>query len=296
MSDKVNVVLFGASKACENYLKYIKNNKEYSNYNILAIADNDRQKVNTYSHGHKVILPEEIAGYKPDKIIITSTFLSDIYEQLTSKLNFTKEIIEQAPKNSIIEYKIKGVFEEEDTRVKAEEILRFIVKLFNDYKINYFIDHGTLLGIIREQRIMPWDDDIDITILKKHYVKAIELINMNLEKIEKILACKIEIEKNKIKNNTEDIRVKVYKEENYTYDITIKTVNFINGEAFQNITKSPEIHFLQNSIINLWDLEIKAPYKPEEYLTIHYGDWKTPKKNTSFLDLKNYIESNSEKV
>lgn len=32
------------------------------------------------------------------------------------------------------------------------------------YGVNYWVDGGTLLGIVREQRLLPWDDDIDLSI------------------------------------------------------------------------------------------------------------------------------------
>lgn len=39
-----------------------------------------------------------------------------------------------------------------------------ITKILNKYNIKYWIDHGTLLGFIREGNIIPWDKDIDICI------------------------------------------------------------------------------------------------------------------------------------
>jgi phosphorylcholine metabolism protein LicD len=39
-----------------------------------------------------------------------------------------------------------------------------VCKLFDNNKINYWICHGTLLGIIREGRLLPWDHDIDFAV------------------------------------------------------------------------------------------------------------------------------------
>ena len=39
-----------------------------------------------------------------------------------------------------------------------------IIKLFNREKINYWLCHGTLLGLIRDKQLIPWDHDIDIAV------------------------------------------------------------------------------------------------------------------------------------
>ena len=37
-------------------------------------------------------------------------------------------------------------------------------KLLRDNGINFWVCHGTLLGIIRENRLLPWDRDIDLAV------------------------------------------------------------------------------------------------------------------------------------
>ena len=43
------------------------------------------------------------------------------------------------------------------------------INIFNKFKINYWVCQGTLLGIIRDQSLIPWDPDIDFAILKKNF-------------------------------------------------------------------------------------------------------------------------------
>lgn len=47
---------------------------------------------------------------------------------------------------------------------KAIESLRKIKKILDKHNINYWLDEGTLLGAIREKKLIEWDHDIDIAI------------------------------------------------------------------------------------------------------------------------------------
>ena len=45
-----------------------------------------------------------------------------------------------------------------------EKVFHDVCLLLNNNKINYWVCHGTLLGIIREGRLLPWDHDIDFAV------------------------------------------------------------------------------------------------------------------------------------
>tara|TARA_Y100000741_G_scaffold358480_1_gene337702 strand:- start:2701 stop:3405 length:705 start_codon:yes stop_codon:yes gene_type:complete len=51
------------------------------------------------------------------------------------------------------------------------DFFRFVIKILNDNNIKYFIDQGSLLGIIRENRILPWEDDLDFGLFSESYDK-----------------------------------------------------------------------------------------------------------------------------
>lgn len=48
--------------------------------------------------------------------------------------------------------------------VIAERMLKNVATLFDRCKIDYWIEGGTLLGIKRENRLLPWDNDVDMSI------------------------------------------------------------------------------------------------------------------------------------
>ena len=45
-----------------------------------------------------------------------------------------------------------------------DKTLKDASKLLRDNGINFWVCHGTLLGIIRENRLLPWDRDIDLAV------------------------------------------------------------------------------------------------------------------------------------
>lgn len=47
---------------------------------------------------------------------------------------------------------------------RARMMLRAVTDVLDDAGVRYWLDSGTLLGIIREQRLLPWDTDMDISL------------------------------------------------------------------------------------------------------------------------------------
>lgn len=49
---------------------------------------------------------------------------------------------------------------------KIDKNLITLIDILTEYKINYWVCHGTLLGIIRDKELIPWDHDIDVGVIE----------------------------------------------------------------------------------------------------------------------------------
>lgn len=60
------------------------------------------------------------------------------------------------------------------------EMLSEVDRICKKYGIKYFADSGTLIGAIRHKGYIPWDDDIDLVMLRDDYEKFLEVAQSEL--------------------------------------------------------------------------------------------------------------------
>lgn len=51
------------------------------------------------------------------------------------------------------------------------DLLDYFDKLCRKHNLRYYVDYGTLLGAVRHQGFIPWDDDIDVVMFRDEYEK-----------------------------------------------------------------------------------------------------------------------------
>lgn len=67
------------------------------------------------------------------------------------------------------------------------EILQYVDKVCRDNNIKYTLCGGSLIGAVREKKIIEWDDDVDIILTMDEYDKLIDILKKNNSERYKLL-------------------------------------------------------------------------------------------------------------
>ncbi len=65
-------------------------------------------------------------------------------------------------------------------QMRMLEMLETIDAICKKHHIPYWLSSGTLLGAARHKGFIPWDDDLDIELLRKDYLKLMEILPQEL--------------------------------------------------------------------------------------------------------------------
>jgi lipopolysaccharide cholinephosphotransferase len=182
----------------------------------------------------------------------------------------------------------------------ANKMLREVSALLYEYKIPYVLEAGTLLGIVREDRLLPWDNDVDITITSNHleqllkqrwkfffhgyrlrirtYKRDIGPFKKGMVRLIKVSLLKYHLFK---QVNLLDIFVKYPVGGKYLWTLGVKKA-VLKG--------APKRFYDEHTELEYKGRKYTVPKDYEGYLEYHYGDWKTPVKEWDFRTSDNCVK------
>ncbi|MDO4621112.1 MAG: LicD family protein [Lachnospiraceae bacterium] len=74
-------------------------------------------------------------------------------------------------------------YADELTKDDLQKLQKVLLRILDDFsevckehELTYYLDGGTLLGAIRHQGFIPWDDDIDVVMPRTDYEKLIQIM------------------------------------------------------------------------------------------------------------------------
>ncbi|MFR5600883.1 MAG: phosphorylcholine transferase LicD [Lachnospiraceae bacterium] len=69
------------------------------------------------------------------------------------------------------------------------KVLDELDRICRKYKIQYMLDAGTLIGAVRHQGIIPWDDDVDVVMTRKNFETFRRVVKRELPDTMEYLGC-----------------------------------------------------------------------------------------------------------
>ncbi|WP_333609566.1 nucleoside-diphosphate sugar epimerase/dehydratase [Arsukibacterium sp.] len=285
MTPTDKLVLFGASKAGETYLK------KHPEHNIIAFVDNDAKRHGQTIANIPVLAPAALAQLQFDTIVITSLWIDSIYQQLTTEFGIAPNKIYIPIK---AELKSEHPFSHAATLQLGHQLLIRLSQLFIQHQIKACIDSGTLLGLMREGKLLAWDDDIDFAIDDADFDKALLLLK-NFQK-QAPMQDKVDWHTTLIRQSGYDVCLNI----EFTpkagcslipFETSLQRRQSLNGRSellsSAGIFFAPEHHFNQLETIAFMGHAIPVPSAASDFLTFMYGDWQTPKKAMTLNDYDN---------
>jgi phosphorylcholine metabolism protein LicD len=167
-------------------------------------------------------------------------------------------------------------------------LLHNVTEFLESNNITYWLESGTLLGVVRENRLLPWDNDLDISIIDRDADKLIPIFY-------------------KLWFRGYKTRVFRHKKQDAPFVLgkprILKVFNSLVGSVFMDIfvktkyedhyywavgaenysKKRTPAHFYENLtkvVFNGKEYNVPAAY--EDYLAYRYGDWRTTKREWDF--------------
>lgn len=61
-------------------------------------------------------------------------------------------------------------------QMRMLELLLELDRICKKHNINYWLSSGTLLGAARHKGFIPWDDDLDVELMRKDYLRLMEVL------------------------------------------------------------------------------------------------------------------------
>lgn len=289
--DRIKVVIFGAGGSGKNAY-----NKLYTRYDILAFVDNKWTDLSSPVHGVPLIPPQQLDEFNWEKILIASEYFEVIQDQLIKGMGVDFESIEILPAR-LIKPNLFGKCQAK--KAIAESILFYIAGALQEANIPYFVDAGTLLGIYRDNELIPWDDDLDFSIESTSQEVVYELLSRSIEGLEALTGEAWGVVKHYAERGFGAVKAGDVRGLKLTpHDVCSKLplvdlfVRYVEGDTMDYVLASrgltmPSEHFLKLGQYKFRNKMLCIPGGVETYLTRHYGDWKTPVKDWNLGMLKN---------
>lgn len=161
-----------------------------------------------------------------------------------------------------------------------------VIDILNEDGITYHLEGGTLLGIVREGRLLPWDKDTDISIMEKDLNRFLSLVP-RISKAGWRVSKRFYEEPRDFAEVGESRLFKIKDRQWYFFsgptalDVFVKHPRdgYVYWQAAGNVMRVSDKFYSSYETVEWEGRELKVPMGYRDYLTEKYGDWSIPVKD-----------------
>ncbi|WP_328820728.1 LicD family protein [Permianibacter fluminis] len=185
----------------------------------------------------------------------------------------------------------------------AQAMLAKVSQLLRDMQITSWLDSGTLLGIVRENRLLPWDNDVDISVTSADAARLIQQLD-SLEKAGFVVeVCYTKESPEPLLEGLPRI-IKVYNKRFFFFRGPILLDIFVQhrvGDRYCWVCRpkrkttiySVPVAFFDELAELAFDGQIyRCPKDTDGYLTYRYGNWRVPRQDWDITKDDNALRKN----
>jgi lipopolysaccharide cholinephosphotransferase len=180
------VVMFGSGIPAHMTISYLKNR----DVPVDAIVDNNQQLHGKQKSGITIYNPDTyLKNFDESVLVLIASAYQDAMIKQLEDLGYTydKHIFKiiDLPQ-SIQDYsfcKRENMQQMDRTQIRQHQlrVLKHLKTICEKHGLRYWLCGGTLLGAVRHQGYIPWDDDIDILVEMKDLKKLTDLLKKDSE-------------------------------------------------------------------------------------------------------------------
>lgn len=153
----------------------------------------------------------------------------------------------------------------------AIELLKETIKILEEFDINYFLICGTLLGYVRHNDFIPWDDDVDLLVHDSLFEKLPDILNKYKNSFNIMYKNVRDATKICFKDKVVEIKAGDWNDhmlnENGKYNWP-----FVDMFAYQIKADENKIHFFHKD----WDYDKFFPIEKVDFLNLNVSIPKDP--------------------
>ena len=290
---KIRTLLFGAGQGARQYIENNSSSREF-----VGFLDNDESKHETSFEGLPIYAPFMLGELIYDQIVITTQWALDVQKQLINDFGVDVNKVVLPEKKQL---KKPTPFLNPVSLDLARHIVKAINTLAIERELPLATDFGTLLGIVRDDDIIPWDDDIDFSVPVECAEAAEAVCQRFVEEQPRTLFWRLE----KLKNNAGKSAGLLIKFTDPNGEVSEFTTSVcfrenVDGNALHmpslGMWYAPVEYFDQTEVFLWKGVQIQVPKNYLSYLSFVYGDWKVPKKDIQLSDYAHTREVSFEDV